>query len=35
MATVYFVGLCANFLLGLYCGLRYKDRLTDWWHDVW
>ncbi len=35
MATLYFIGLCANFGLGLYCGLKYKARLTEIWEQIW
>ena len=35
MTLIYFFALCANFVLGLYCGLRYKDKLSALWEQVW
>lgn len=35
MVLIYFLALCANFGLGLYCGLRYRDNLAEWWNQVW
>lgn len=35
MTVIYFFMLCANFGFGLYCGLKYRDKLVTLWEQVW
>jgi hypothetical protein len=35
MMLIYFLALCANFGLGLYCGLKYKEKLASLLDQVW
>ena len=35
MALLYFIGLCANFFLGIGLGMAYKEEIAAWWRRVW